>query len=270
MMNRVKYMLLAAAICALAGCAKPAHKLVILHVNDTHSHFEPQRDGEGGIIERAAFVDSVRAAEGDRNVLLLHAGDFNQGTSYFTILGGQLEVDMINAMKYDVITLGNHEFDNGVEDLMARVNRIQCPVVCANYDFSIFEGGDKVKPYAIVEKAGRKIGVIGLLCDIRVVVARAIADRVPVIGSCEEVANKWAKYLREEEKCDIVMLLTHIGYQEDKELVPLLHGVDLVVGGHSHTFIPDPAICTDADGKTVPVVQDGCWGAEVAQLTLKF
>jgi len=263
-------MMLMAALSVLIACSKPSNKLVILHVNDTHSHFEPQRNGEGGVIERAAFVDSVRAAEGEKNVLLLHAGDFNQGTSYYQILGGQLEVDMVNAMKYDVITIGNHEFDNGLEDLGARLAQIKCPIVCANYDFSPFEIGKHVTPYAIVEKAGLKIGVIGLLCDIKVVVSRAIADRVPVIGSCEEVANKWAKHLKEEEKCDMVIVLSHLGYREDKELAPLLHNVDLIVGGHSHTFIPEPANCTDADGKILPVVQDGCWGAEVAQMTVTW
>ena len=115
-------------------------KLTIIHLNDTHSHLEPERTGDdagrGGVIERAAYRDSVIRAEGRRNVLMLHAGDFNQGTSYFSVLGGDLEVELINALRYDCITLGNHEFDNGIEDLTRRVKRIKCPVVVANYDFT--------------------------------------------------------------------------------------------------------------------------------------
>ena len=105
-----KLIVLATLMLATVACM-PKHQLVIVHFNDTHSHFDPQRDGTGGVIERAAFVDSVRAAEGPGNVLLLHAGDFGQGSSYFTELHGDLEIDMINAMGYDCITLGNHEFD---------------------------------------------------------------------------------------------------------------------------------------------------------------
>ncbi|MBO7622570.1 MAG: FtsW/RodA/SpoVE family cell cycle protein, partial [Bacteroidales bacterium] len=135
-MRKLIYIALALA---LAAC-QPAQRLVILHVNDTHSHFEPVRSGEeaglGGVIERAAYIDSVRAAEGAENVLLLHAGDFSQGTSYFTVLGGDLEIATINAMGYDAITLGNHEFDNGIEELARRMSMVKCPVVCASYDFS--------------------------------------------------------------------------------------------------------------------------------------
>ena len=120
-----------------------------------HSHEEPLRDGGaqggmGGVIERAAYVDSVRTAVGKKNVLLLHAGDFSQGTSYFTELGGDIEIDLINAMKYDVVTLGNHEFDNGIDELARRLGNLKCPVVCANYVFSELVLGKYVKPYAIV------------------------------------------------------------------------------------------------------------------------
>lgn len=248
--------------------------LVILHVNDTHSHEEPLRDGEaqggmGGVIERAAYVDSVRTAVGKKNVLLLHAGDFSQGTSYFTELGGDIEIDLINAMKYDVVTLGNHEFDNGIDELARRLGNLKCPVVCANYDFSELVLGKYVKPYAIVRKGGMKIGVIGLLTDVTRVVQKSIADKMKRFDDIE-VANKWADYLKNEEHCDMVIALTHIGFDSvgmnDPALVAGTRNIDLVVGGHSHTFLTDAEYRNNLDGRPVPIVQDGCWGLFVGQV----
>ena len=248
--------------------------LVILHVNDTHSHEEPLRDGGaqggmGGVIERAAYVDSVRTAVGKKNVLLLHAGDYSQGTSYFTELGGDIEIDLINAMKYDVVTLGNHEFDNGIDELARRLGNLKCPVVCANYDFSELVLGKYVKPYVIVRKGGMKIGVIGLLTDVTRVVQRSIADKMKRFDDIE-VANKWADYLKNEEHCDMVIALTHIGFDSvgmnDPALVAGTRNIDLVVGGHSHTFLTDAEYRNNLDGRPVPIVQDGCWGLFVGQV----
>ncbi len=268
--------ILAAALVLLCACQPKQHKLVILHLNDTHSHFEPLRSGaeagQGGVIERAAYIDSVRAAEGEENVLLLHAGDFSQGSSYFTQLGGDLEIATINAMRYDVVTLGNHEFDNGIEELARRLSVVDCPVVCANYDFSPFEAGKYIKPYAIVEKAGRKIGVFGLLTDILKVVDRSISDRLPKFDDVE-TAQKWADYLKNEEHCDLVIALTHIGYDgesfTDPVLVSKTRNIDLVVGGHSHTFLEKMEFVKNLDGKPVPIVQDGCWGLNVGQIDVR-
>ena len=260
-------LILALAALCLWACSAPGSRLVILHVNDTHSHFDPLRDGTGGVIERAAFVDSVRARRGEGNVLLLHAGDFSQGSSYFTTLNGDLEIDVINAMGYDCVTLGNHEFDNGLEELARRLSSIKCPVVCANYDFTPFEAGKYIVPYTIVRKAGINIGIIGLLCDVSSVVSRETADRMPRLGTDAEVAGKWAKYLKEEAQCDKVILLTHIGYSEDVALAAKVRNVDLIVGGHSHTFLEEPTLCTDADGKTLPVITDGCWGLQIGEFS---
>ncbi len=259
----------------LAACALGfSQDLVILHVNDTHSHEEPLRDGGtqggmGGVIERAAYVDSVRTAVGKKDVLLLHAGDFSQGTSYFTELGGDIEIDLINAMKYDVVTLGNHEFDNGIDELARRLGNLKCPVVCANYDFSELVLGKYVKPYAIVRKGGMKIGVIGLLTDVTRVVQKSIADKMKRFDDIE-VANKWADYLKNEEHCDMVIALTHIGFDSvgmnDPVLVAGTRNIDLVVGGHSHTFLTDAEYRNNLDGRPVPIVQDGCWGLFVGQV----
>ena len=263
--------LAALLVLAVATPATAQKKLTIIHLNDTHSHLEPERTGDdagrGGVIERAAYRDSVIRAEGRRNVLMLHAGDFNQGTSYFSVLGGDLEVDLINALGYDCITLGNHEFDNGIEDLTRRVKRIKCPVVVANYDFSQFELGRYVKPYAIVRKAGLKIGIIGLLPDISSLVAGETARKLQAFDRTE-VVNKWAAYLKEKKHCDIVIALTHIGYGDDKHLAAETRNVDLIVGGHSHTFLKKPYLGTNLDGWTVPVVQNGCWGLNVGNLKI--
>lgn len=136
----MKKILTFTAALVMAAASMSAQDLVIVHLNDTHSHLEPLRasepgKGTGGVIERAAYMDSIRTANGKRNVLLLHAGDFSQGTSYFTKLKGDIEIKVINAMKYDVVTLGNHEFDNGIEELSRRMKSLKCKVVCANYDF---------------------------------------------------------------------------------------------------------------------------------------
>lgn len=270
--------LIAAVVTAiLVACSgASAQKLTIMHFNDTHSHLEPERAGKsagrGGVIERAALVDSVRNAVGRRNFLLLHAGDFNQGTSYYTTLGGMLEVGLVNALGYDVITLGNHEFDDGIEHLGRRLAGLKCPVVCSNYDFSQFELGKYVKPYVILRRGGLRIGIFGMLTDITKVVERTIADRLPKFDDVE-TANRWASYLKNEKKCDIVIALTHLGIENedfmDQDLVRATRNIDLVVGGHSHTFIKNIVYENNIDGKPVPIVQNGCWGLDTAELSIE-
>ena len=266
--------LLIFALSAACLCACAPKQLTLLHLNDTHSHLDALRSGEAGVIERAAYIDSVRLADGTDNVLLLHAGDFNQGTSYYTIMKGDLEVAMINALGYDCITLGNHEFDNGLEDLGRRLGMIDCPVVVANYDFSTFEAGKYITPYAILKKAGLKIGIVGILCDLSTVVSRTVSDRIPRLGNDIEILNKWATYLKEQEKCDLVLALTHVGYKgepglNDVDLAKGSKNVDLIVGGHSHTFLEKVEGEYNPVGKFVPIVQDGCWGYYVGNLKIK-
>lgn len=258
-----------------------AQDLTILHLNDTHSHVEPERLGEikgyGGIIEQAAYISEVREEMGKKKVLLLHAGDFSQGTSYFTQLGGQIEIDALNAMEYDVVTLGNHEFDNGTSVLAERLRQLDCPVVCANYDFSATDLAEIVKPYAIVKKAGRKIGVIGLLTDISTVVDVSM-NKGLVYQDPVKVAQKYADYLRNEKKCDLVICLTHLGDEREKnkdaaidqDLVAGTTGIDIVVGGHSHTELDNMLIWKNAEGKDVVYVTDGCWGLEIGRLDIEF
>lgn len=258
-----------------------AQDLTILHLNDTHSHIEPEKMGDvkghGGVIEQSIYISEVRKEMGEQNVLLLHAGDFSQGTSYFTQLDGQIEIDLINTFGYDVVTLGNHEFDNGPAVLAKRLVQLECPVVCANYDFSKTDLADIVKPYAIVEKAGKKIGVIGLLTDISTVVDSS-AHAGLVYMDPVPVAQRHADYLRNEEKCDLVICLTHLGDERDKnttaaidqDLVAGTTGIDIVVGGHAHTRLKDLEIWKNAAGEDVVYVTDGSWGLEIGRLDIEF
>ncbi len=267
-----RFVIFLAAFFALYACQAPQPKLVILHVNDTHSHFEPLRAGEdmgrGGIVERAALVDSVRAAVGEDKVLLLHAGDFSQGSSYFTELNGAFEPKIINDLRYDCVALGNHEFDNNIEALTERLKQLESTaVVSANIDVSQFELGQYVRPYAIVHKAGMKIGIIGLESNLKANVSATVSSRFEQLDNLE-VTNKWAGYLHDEESCDLIILLSHLGYEEDMELIPDTRYIDLVVGGHSHTFVDDFVYVKDADGKSVPIITSGCWGLEMGMVKL--
>lgn len=258
---------------AFAAVSAKAQDLTILHLNDTHSHIDPQRSGEykgrGGVIEQAAYIESVRQSEGKRNVLLLLAGDFSQGTSYFTELGGDIEIDVINALDFDAVCLGNHEFDNGIDELARRLKDIKTDVVCANYDFSGSALEGLVEPYSIVRKAGRKIGIIGLLTDIMSVVDRGIADELSYQDPVE-VVNRYAELLKEEKGCDIVICLSHLGYSEDKDLAGKTRNVDVIVGGHSHTLLHKKQIVENIDGDDVVVVQNWKWGLNVGCLTIDF
>lgn len=250
-----------------------AQDLTILHFNDTHSHIDPQRSGDyqgrGGVIEQAAFIDSVRFADGKRNVLLVHAGDFSQGSSYFTELQGNIEIDVLNAMKFDVVTLGNHEFDNGIDELARRLNNLKADVVCANYDFSdtVLEG--LVRPYTIVRKSGKKIGVMGLLTDIMEVVDSHIAAQLEYRDPAE-VVNRLAAYLKEEKGCDMVICLSHLGYGMDKVVAASTRNLDLIVGGHSHTLLHKKQVVKDLDGEDVIIIQNWKWGLNIGQLSVDF
>ena len=270
-----KLMIILAAL-AFAASAY-AQELTILHLNDTHSHIDPIRSGEhtgkGGVVEQALYIDSVRQQDGKKNVLLLHAGDFSQGTSYFTELSGDIEIDVLNACWYDVVCLGNHEFDNGIDELARRLADLKASAVCANYDFAGTPLEKLVKPYVILKKAGLKIGVIGLLADVTSVVNADIAAQMTYLDPLE-VANRLAAELKHEKKCDLVILLTHLGYDEepytDQMLAPQTKDVDIIVGGHSHTKLKKEDRIRNLDGKDVIVVQDWKWGLTVGNLKVKL
>ena len=265
--------ILTAISIVMASMSLNAQDLTILHVNDTHSHIDPQRSGDykgrGGVIEQAVYIDSVRCADGKRNVLLVHAGDFSQGTSYFTELGGNIEIDVLNALRFDVVTLGNHEFDNGIEELSRRLKNLEAEVVCANYDFEGTALDGLVKPYTIIRRGGKKIGIIGLLTDIMEVVDADIA-RMLTYQEPSQVVNRLSGYLKEEKDCDMVICLSHLGYGADKELAASIRNVDLIVGGHSHTLLDDKQTVNDLDGEEVIIVQNWKWGLNVGHLSIDF
>ena len=260
-------------ICAFAAISMNAQTLTIIHFNDTHSNIDPLRAGDykgmGGVIEQAAYIDSVRKADGKKNVLLLNAGDFSQGTSYFPELDGDIEIDVFNAAKYDAVAIGNHEFDNGLAELARRLKNLKMPVLCANYDFTGTPLEGVTDPYTIVRKSGKKIGIIGLLPDISVVVAADIVRGLEFIDPAE-VVNKYADYLKNQKKCDLVICLSHLGYVEDKELASMTRNVDLIVGGHSHTLLHKIQHVNDLDGKDVKIVQDWHWGLKVGNMKIKW
>lgn len=278
------YLLLMACLFGLGYGAgswwRNAHSqsLTILHVNDTHSYLEPVRSGDlagmGGALERVAYIDSVKKADGAENVLLLHAGDFSQGTSYYAEFGAPLMVKVLNAIHYDVATLGNHEFDNGIEALGAALAGCQVPIVVCNYDFSSFEMGKYIKPYVIVEKAGKKIGVVGVLCSLASMVQGDIANRLvelDMVSSLQSAVDE----LRPQ--CDMVIALTHIGYTEhnpgdmtDPMLCAATRGIDLFVGGHSHTFLKKEVQAKNLDGKKIPIVQTGWTGSYMGEIHWKL
>ena len=259
------------AVMILTASVLNAQNLTIVHFNDTHSHIDPERSGDfkgrGGVIEQAAFLDSIRVADGKNNVLLVHAGDFSQGSSYFTELHGDIEIDIINALGFDAVCLGNHEFDNGTAELERRLSNIRADVVCANYDFSSSPLGKYVKPYTIVKKAGRKIGILGLLTDIRSVVDKNVADNF-TYSDPVEVVNTIAQMLKNEKHCDMVICLSHLGYDVDTQLAAAIRNVDVIVGGHSHTHLDSLNKVNDLDGKPVVVVQNWKWGLNVGQLNV--
>ena len=268
-MNRKVLMCVAAVICLVAVSCQRTPRLVILHTNDTHSHFEPLRSGKCGVIERAAFIDSIRTVYGEEKVLLLDAGDFSQGTSYFSELGGQLEPKILNDMKYDCVALGNHEFDNGIEALEQRLSMLDMTkMVSANIDLSQFSISEIVKPYTIIERGGFKIGIIGMESDLSTNVSATVSSRIPQLDNVETI-NKYSEILHSQEKCDMIILLSHLGYDNDQALIPQASHIDLVVGGHSHTFVDDFIYVADRDGRKVPVITDGCWGLEMGVIYVR-
>jgi len=252
--------------------------LVILHTNDVHSHIEPLSSGRnagfGGFQRRANYIEKIR--ENHPNVLLLDAGDYNQGTPYYTLFKGKMEVMLYNAMGYDVVCLGNHEFDDGQEVLAARLKEAEFESICANYDFSTSPLKEVVKPYSIVYKGGKKIGIIGALLDLNGYVSQhaivGLKYKNPI-----GVVNKLAKQLKKKEACDLVIVLSHIGYKGsgkkrpgDLELARYTKNVDIIIGGHSHTFLTEPTIVKNSASKDVIVNQTGAHGVYVGRIDINF
>jgi 5'-nucleotidase len=248
-------------------------KITILHTNDTHSHIEPlsggRNDGRGGVARRAAVVKRVRAE--NPNTILLDCGDIFQGTPYFNFYGGELEIKLMSMMGYDAATIGNHDFDNGVEGLYKQLPHAKFDFVISNYDLknTILDG--HTLPYKIIVKDGIRIGLMGVGIELKGLVDPKMYKET-VYNDPVTVAQDLAKTLRYEQHCDIIICMSHLGYSyrddkiSDLKLARLTSGIDLIIGGHTHTFLDKPIVVKNAAGNDVMVNQVGCYGINLGRI----
>jgi len=243
-------------------------KITILHTNDTHSRIEPfpysdlKYPGLGGFARRATLIKDIRKKE--QNVLLFDAGDIFQGSPYFNYYGGELELKLMSEMGYDAATIGNHEFDNGLPGLIKQIPNATFPFVCSNYDFSKTILNGKTKPYLIFIKEDIKIGVFGLGIELKGLVDSKNYENTIFIDPYTKAAE-YAHLLKKEMKCDIVICLSHLGYNSkdnqpcDYDMAKQSKNIDLIIGGHSHTLLKNPVKIYNSDDKIIYIGQVG-WG----------
>lgn len=248
-------------------------KVVILHTNDTHSRIEPLPEsdrsfpGRGGVERRAVFVSQVR--DKNRNVLLLDAGDFLQGTPYFNLFKGEVEIKAMNLLGYDAVTPGNHEFDNGLEVLADLVRLAQFPVVSSNYDFSNTLLAGMIKPYTIINKDGIRIGIIGVNLKPNGLIAKDNWRGMKYLDPFKK-ANEYAEFLKTNMRCDMVICLSHLGHKTDLKLAEASRNIDIILGGHSHTYMKKPTIRRNMDNREVRVFQTNGRGVFVGRIDVDF
>lgn len=256
-------------------------KITILHTNDTHSHIDPfpaddpRNPNQGGAARRASIIDIIRREE--ENVLLLDAGDIFQGTPYFNYYGGELEFKLMSMMQYDIATLGNHDFDNGIDGFYAQLPHAKFDFVSANYDFKNTLLDGIVKPYKIVKKSGLKIGVFGLGVELEGLVDKKLYKET-VYNNPVEIAKDIVSTLKEEHKCDLIICLSHLGFKYKNEpekvcdiiLAQQTKDIDLIIGGHTHTFLDKPVIEKNSIGKEVLINQVGCYGINLGRIDFYF
>ena len=256
-------------------------KITILHTNDVHSHidaFGPE-DGrnpnQGGVARRASLIQNIRNE--NQNTLLLDAGDIFQGTPYFNYYGGELEFKLMSMLKYDAATIGNHDFDNGINGLLAQLPHAKFDFLSANYDFSNTVLDSHVKPYKVFKKDGIKIGVFGLGIELNGLVDKKMYKETKYLNPVE-IAQDMSRVLKEDEKCDLVICLSHLGYHyrdfpekvSDLNLAKATKNIDLIIGGHTHTFLPKPTVAKNSVGENVLVNQVGCYGINLGKIDFYF
>ena len=256
--------------------AQDTKEIIILQTSDVHSRIEPinqkgdRNYDEGGFVRRATFLDQFRKEH--KNVLLFDCGDISQGTPYYNMFRGEVEVKLMNEMGYNAMTIGNHEFDFGLDNMARLFRMAHFPVVCANYDVTgtVLEG--LVKPYVVLERGGIKIGVFGVSPKMEGLVqadkCEGIVYNDPIVAA-QEVTD----LLRTKEGCDVVICLSHLGFRLknevcDEKLAAATRGLDVILGGHSHTFMEKPAFCLNAEEKSIPVLHTGRSGIFVGELDL--
>lgn len=274
-----KLYLISLWVCLLVvtAAAQSTKEIYLFHTNDMHSRIEPFPEnyqdtllaGKAGMVRRATFISQQREIHPD--LLLFDCGDFSQGTPYYNIYKGEVEISMMNEMRYDAGTIGNHEFDFGLEN-MARVFRLaEFPIVCANYDVTgtVLEG--LVKEYVVLHRDGIKIGVFGLGAQLEGLVAKASYGDVKFEDPVSE-AQRIADLLKMQEKCDLVICLSHLGWKgepySDVELIENTCNIDVVLGGHSHSYFEKPEYYKNLDGVEVPLQQMGKHAAFIGKMVL--
>ena len=271
--------LLLALVCATGAQAKKPKTLTILHTNDTHSTIMPLNPnladtmlaGRGGYLRRLDLIAEER--QKDPDLLLFDSGDFSQGSAYYSLFQGDVEIGLMNRMGYDAATIGNHEFDFGLENMARIFRKANFPIVCSNYDFADTELKDIVKPYIIIKRKGVKIGVFALCPPLEGLVFTKNYGPLRFLDPVE-VTNKMVDILRRQKKCDYVICVSHLGWERsqytDNQVLKQTRGVDLVLGGHTHTYFQELQYENNLDGRPVPVDQNGKHAVFVGKLLLTF
>jgi 5'-nucleotidase len=256
-------------------------QLTILHTNDVHSYIDPfpadhpRNPNKGGVVRRAALIETIRKE--NPNVLLLDAGDIFQGTPYFNYYGGELEFKLMSMMQYDAATIGNHDFDNGVEGLHAQMPHATFEFISSNYNFKNTVMDGFVKPFKIFDKNGIKVGVFGLGIELNGLVDKKMYKET-IHSDPVETAQEMVRILKKEHKCDLIVCLSHLGYKYnedeakicDLKLAKLTQDIDLIIGGHTHTFLDKPTVVKNSNNQDVIINQVGCYGINLGRIDFYF
>ena len=256
-------------------------KITILHTNDVHSHIEPfssehsEFPNQGGFERRSTLVNSIR--KNNPNTLLFDAGDIFQGTPYFNFFNGELEFKLMSLLKYDAVTIGNHDFDNGITGLYEQMPKASFDFLISNYNFSntVLEG--KTRNYKIYNKSGIKIGVFGLGIELEGLVTKELYKETKYLDPIE-ISRDISNRLKFEENCDLIICLSHLGYKYDNlpervcdyNLAKKSNHIDLIIGGHTHTFMDKPIVLKNEKGNDVIINQVGCFGLYLGQIDFFF
>lgn len=278
-MKKILFVCAICIVCLAEVSAKGKKELTILHTNDTHSCIMPLSEnladtmlaGRGGFLRRISMLREERKNNPD--LLYFDSGDFSQGSPYYTLYKGDVEVGLMNMMGIDASTIGNHEFDFGIDNMVRLFKMANFPILCSNYDFSGTPLQGVVKPYTIIKRKGIKIGVFALNPELEGLVSEKNYTGVKFLDPAK-VANEMASLLKKEKKCDVVICISHLGWTDesysDQNVFSKTRGVDLVLGGHSHTYFDSLRYIKDLDGKEIPVDQNGKHGIFIGKLTLTF
>ena len=265
--------------CCCAACTQPKlHTLTILHTNDTHSQVEALEEGKrdefcGGYARRMGLISQER--EQDPNLLLFDAGDFTQGTPYFNFYHGRIEVEAMNRMGYDAVGLGNHEFDYGVDTLAVILKNATFPVLCANYDVANTPLEGLVKPYVVLHRANLRIGVFGIGVDPQGLISEKNFSPLQYLEPIA-VAQEVVDVLKNKEKCDVVVCLSHQGTHpssdekpSDVELAQATRNIDIIIGAHTHKVLTNYYV-PNLDGDSVMLAQMGKSGARIGKIQVEI